>query len=162
MGAHINLEGRVFGKLTITARAPNQGRNTMYDCRCECGAGKRVMAKNLANGRTKSCGCVRCVEAHGQAKKPTYLTWIGMKQRCTNPKATGFKNYGGRGITVCPQWMKFSVFLSDMGERPEGMTLDRKDNDQGYRPDNCVWATHKQQATNRRKRAKQKESTSCA
>lgn len=87
---------------------------------------------------------------HGYARKgrtPEYRTWVGMLQRCTNPKATGYHNYGGRGIKVCPRWKDFAYFLLDMGRRPAGMSLDRFPNPSGdYAPGNCRWATRKQQS----------------
>ena len=82
----------------------------------------------------------------------TYQSWLDMKQRCYNPKAQQFKNYGRRGITVCRRWVtSFSNFLSDMGERPKGFTLERKDNDSGYSPSNCKWATRIEQRRNQRR-----------
>lgn len=84
---------------------------------------------------------------------PLYHTWMGMKQRCANPKHGKYPRYGGRGITVCERWMTFSNFLADMGERPEGKTLDRIDNERGYEPGNVRWATPKEQMANRRKNA---------
>lgn len=81
--------------------------------------------------------------------KPTYMSWKGAKQRCRDPKHHAYGRYGGRGITFTPRWDRFEDFLADMGERPEGMTLDRKDNDKGYDLENCQWATMAVQARNR-------------
>lgn len=91
-------------------------------------------------------------EKHGERtdKSPTYISWCSMKQRCLNPKATGYHNYGGRGIIICERWMEFENFLSDMGERPEGMSLDRINNDGNYEPSNCKWSTPKEQFKNSR------------
>lgn len=83
-------------------------------------------------------------------KHPLYMTWLTMRQRCRNPKAKGFRNYGGRGITVCDRWDDFETFVEDMGEKPPGTTLDRIDNDGNYEPSNCRWATAKEQLKNKR------------
>ncbi len=87
---------------------------------------------------------------HGYSKTPTYYSWQNMIARCTNPNASNYNNYGGRGITVCNEWMDFSRFLKDMGEKPNGYSIDRKDNNKGYCPENCIWSSHKEQANNKR------------
>lgn len=87
---------------------------------------------------------------HGLSNRPGYRAWKDMVRRCTNPKCKSYASYGGRGITVCERWLSYPIFLEDMGEQPEGMDLDRIDNEQGYRPGNCRWASHKDNCRNRR------------
>lgn len=146
-----DLTGQRFGRL-VAQRPERHGR---YRCRCDCGGELIVSRGALATGATKSCGCLRRELAaarrttHGQTYSPTWWSWAGMHARCRNSKR---KNYGGRGITVCERWRSFQNFFDDMGERPPGMTLDRKDNDKGYEPSNCRWATPLEQAANQRRR----------
>lgn len=101
---------------------------------------------------------------HGHSKvgatTKTYTAWANMLQRCTNKHNDGYKNYGGRGINVCAEWFDFKVFLADMGEKPINLTLERKNNSLGYSKDNCIWATRKEQAKNKRAQKKPRTNTS--
>jgi len=155
--------GQTFGRLTVTGPAdslPNgKSKLKAFLCECVCGIKKVIAASNLQTGRTRSCGCLVAETAklnigapikHEQCWSPTYSSWAGMKDRCTNQNHKSYNNYGGRGITVCERWMDFRNFLEDMGERPEGMSIDRIDVNGDYEPGNCRWATAEQQSLNKR------------
>ena len=151
----INFTGERFGRLLTTERV-RLGNRLAYVCTCDCGERICVVGHRLRSGQTKSCGCLkddvqraRLIQ-HGHYNSPTYKSWSGMIQRCTNQKNLRYRDYGGRGITVCERWRNFKKFLEDMGERPAGLTLDRIDNDKGYFLDNCKWATYFEQCHNRR------------
>lgn len=149
----IDLVGERFGRLVVVTRAPNKTfGNTEWSCRCDCGNFKNVQGGALKNGRSKSCGCIQKESAtkHGMEGTKTYNAWASMKSRCNNQKNKFFSHYGGRGITYCKEWEKFEQFLSDMGEAPEGMSLDRINNELGYGPSNCRWTTPKEQRRNTR------------
>ncbi len=164
MNAFRNLAGQKFGYLTVIERVPPaKGKTTSWVCRCDCGSEKVCLVQmgSLVAGLTVSCGCHRkrltksINTKHGfRGAKPerTYVSWQSMKDRCTNPNLPKWKNHGGRGVTFCARWEKFECFLEDMGIRPEGMSLDRINNDGNYEPSNCKWSTPSEQARNRRTR----------
>lgn len=160
MGKRIDIAGQRFGRLLVIDKGPSStGKNplTQWNCVCDCGEARLVGTMNLVRGRAKSCGCLhkeivgKNSIRHGLHNSGAYKSWHAMLGRCQNKTNGAFPNYGGRGVVVCERWKSFENFYADMGERPEGKTLDRFPNSNGdYEPGNCRWATKEEQDNNKR------------
>jgi hypothetical protein len=154
-----------FGRLEVVGDAPRLNGRPAFLCRCDCGTEKAIRRSSLKAGFTRSCGCLRRERMatgvpqtkHGMWRHSLYSTWLNMRQRCGNPDAPNYHNYGGRGITICERWDDFANFATDMGEKPgPEYSVDRIDNDGNYEPGNCHWATPSEQSLNtRRAKARQ-------
>lgn len=154
----LDVTGQRYGKLIAVSR--QQGKKTPWLWDCDCGNSAVIPLDRVKRGGTLSCGCLRAettrarsmTHGHrtGRKTSPTLKSYQHAKSRCTNPNDPKWGMYGGRGIAMCDRWVvSFSNFLADMGEAPEGMTIDRIDNDLGYNPDNCRWASMADQAKNK-------------
>lgn len=156
-----DLTGQVFGRWTVIKFDNENHRKDQHRrwiCRCSCGTVRSVSATRLTRGVTQSCGCGQrdymraAFTTHGLSKTAEYRSWKGMIQRCENANLKHYERYGGRGISVCKKWRNsFTAFLADVGPRPgPGYSLERKNNDLGYQPNNTIWADWKTQQRNKR------------
>lgn len=155
----IDRTGLRFGRLVVL-RKDECLKPTKWVCLCDCGTTTVVRAGHLHSSHTISCGCVhratiKAIQTiHGKHDSRAYSSWQNMKNRCLSPTCPAYPEYGGRGITICPEWIdSFSNFLADMGDRPKGTTIERKNNNLGYFKGNCIWAVPIVQANNTRRNA---------
>ena len=152
----LNILGKQFGRLTVVSKTDTKDThgNYLYFCKCACGNTKIASGSLVNQGKIKSCGCLRRDIpnrfSHLMSHTREYKIWAEMRKRCLNPNQKTFSYYGGRGIEICKRWGKFENFHSDMGNCPEGFTLDRINPDGNYEPSNCRWASVKTQTRNRR------------
>ena len=151
------MEGQRFGRLIVVGRAGSINKRAAWKCVCDCGETTTTLGKYLRSGETTSCGCRKrtvlgeSCKKHGKFGTPEYWVWHAMLQRCGNPNNKAFNHYGARGIKVVARWKKFENFLADMGSRPSPKhSIERRNNNKGYSPSNCYWATIAQQANNKR------------
>jgi len=154
----VDYTGQKFGRWTVIKRGKRIGNKLTWECKCECGNKRNVLAGTLAFGGSKSCGCYtkERLTKHGQNTgtytSPEYVSWLKMKQRCLNPNDVAYHNYGGRGIIISDEWLDFQNFYKDLGDKPsKEHTIDRINNDGNYEKDNCKWSTKHEQSSNRRK-----------
>jgi len=152
----LNLIGQRFGRWTVQSMAPKRGRQVAWICHCDCGKTGIALTLDLRSGDSRSCGCLRRdilktrSITHGLTHSAEYMAWCKIKERCSSPANKSYHSYGGRGITVCPEWEhNFQQFYADMGPRPSSQySVDRINNDGPYAPGNCRWATRHQQMRN--------------
>lgn len=153
----MDLTKQQFGRLTVISlnKYCKVRRKRYWNCLCSCGNTAVVPTSNLRNSHSTSCGCktIEATKTHGHSGKyisKTYKVWQKLKNRCLNPNDSSYENYGGRGIFLDARWQFFENFVTDMGEAPENLSIERIDNNKGYNKDNCKWASPYEQARNKR------------
>lgn len=158
----MDMVGQTFGRLTVIAPAHvDSGGRAFWKALCTCGSDCVVRGDMMRGGQTLSCGCLKSDmrraawtgkgrKTHGLSKSKTHGIWATMKSRCMNQNTKTYPYYGGRGIKVCESWMKYENFIRDMGECPPGFSIERRDVNGGYCPENCEWIPRNQQSKNRR------------
>lgn len=155
----VALPGDRFGRWVVLREGPPSPTQRRLVCECDCGTRRLVHVSSLTNGRSRSCGCLhrevsaalvkRLRTSHGGSSTNEYRIWLGIMSRCLSPGNSAWRRYGGRGIRVCTRWLRFENFIADMGPRPSrAHSIDRKDRDGHYEPENCRWATTKEQGNN--------------
>lgn len=151
-----DMTDQKIGRLTFIKEVQKDGKGGYWECLCECGNTTVTSGTLVRKGHTTSCGCYKweqilaAVTSHGQSGNPTYYLWHTMHSRCYNENAESYPNYGARGIGVCERWHDFQNFYEDMGDRPDGLSLERLDVNKDYSPENCIWDNYSNQAFNTR------------
>lgn len=148
------MVGKIFYKLKVIKFNHSDGNNLYFECQCECGSSRICKGSYLRRKKIKSCKQCKYAlhrkKGHGKKGTSIWVIWMGIKARCLNPNNRAYKNYGGRGIKICNRWLEFTNFYKDMGDRPEGLQIDRINNDGPYSKKNCRWVTPKENSNNRR------------
>lgn len=158
MSIKVDRSGQVFGRLTLLNRVTTGDGRSRYLCKCSCGAEKIILASSIVGGKTKSCGCFRAestsnnMRSHGYSGRRLYKIWTGMRSRCHNPSVHAYKDYGGRGISICDQWADFKHFKqwADKNGYRDDLTIERIDVNGNYEPSNCCWIKREFQSRNTR------------